>query len=108
LKRGDIVTVAAGGGVGGKPRPALVLQPDSIPVPETVIVVLFTTALADAMPLRPRITPDARTGLRQVSDLMADIIVTARRSDVGQVIGHLSSEDLRRAERAVLVMLGFA
>ncbi len=38
---------------------------------------------------------------------MTDILVTVRREQVGTVIGHLTATDLRRAERALLTLLGF-
>lgn len=108
MKRGDVVTVATGGGFGGKPRPALVLQSDRFDTLTTVVVALLTTELHDASPVRPRIQPTSGNGLREPSDLMIDILVTARRTDIGKVIGRLSPAEMARAEPALLVFLGVA
>ena len=107
MTRGDIVTVAAGGGFGGKPRPALVLQSDDYPT-DTAVLALITSTLTPAETIRPRVVPDAANGLLQLSDVMIDILVTARREKVGAVIGHLSDEDIGRVERSLLIFLGMA
>jgi mRNA interferase MazF len=108
LKRGDVVTVAAGSGFGSKPRPALVVQDDRLDGLGNVILALFTTTLTDAPRTRPRVHPDPRNGLRTASDLMADILITVPRDRVGGVIGHLSAADMARVETALLTILGFA
>jgi mRNA interferase MazF len=107
LRRGDVVTVAAGSGFGGKPRLALVLQSDGYSELSTVVLALFTTETAGAA-LRPLIEPSDVNGLRQRSELMVDILVTTRREKVGEVLGRLAPADMARAERAVLLFLGFA
>jgi mRNA interferase MazF len=108
LRRGDVVTVAAGGGFGGKPRPALIVQHDAFAETGTVVVALFTGELRDASIFRPRFEPDGANGLRAPSDLMIDILVTARRENVGKVVGRLGPADLERADRALAVFLGLA
>ena len=108
MRRGDVVTVAAGGGFGGKPRPALIVQADAFAETGTVIVALFTGDLKDASLFRPRFEPDGVNGLRSPSDLMIDILVTARREKLGKVIGRLSPTELERADRALTVFLGLA
>jgi mRNA interferase MazF len=108
LKRGDVVTVATGGGFGGKPRPALIIQADQIDASATVVVALFTTDLKDIPLTRLRFDPSEENGLRSVSDLTIDIIVTARRDQVGRTIGVLSAEDMAQVDRALLVFLGLA
>jgi mRNA interferase MazF len=73
-----------------------------------VILLLFTTGLDSAKSVRVDILPDDHNGLREASDLMVDIPVTARREKVGAVIGALSPAAMTRAESALLLMLGFA
>jgi len=107
LRRGDVVTVAAGGGFGSKPRPALVIQDDRYADLSTVVLVLFTTELTDTR-LRARYVPTPGNGLDQISDLMVDILVTARREKIGSRVGRLSPAEMALAERALLVFLGFA
>lgn len=108
MRRGDVVIVAAGGGFGGKPRPALVIQADEFDTPDTVLVALFTSELTDAEAVRPRFEPTAANGLRDPSDLMVDIVVTARRKKIGGVVGRLAGEEMLRADRALLALLGLA
>jgi len=108
VKRGDVVTVAAGSGFGGKPRPALVLQGDRYDDLGTVVVAPFTTELAEAQLLRLRIAPDEINGLEQRSDLMLHVLVTARRERIGKVIGRLSGTQLAEINRVLLTFLGLA
>ncbi|KRB82644.1 hypothetical protein ASE00_11435 [Sphingomonas sp. Root710] len=107
MKRGDIVTVAAGGGFGGKPRPALVLQSDDYPT-GAVLLALLTSSITDDETIRPRIEPSGTNGLARVSDVMVDVIVTVRREKTDSVVGRLSDDDMGRVERALLVFLGMA
>lgn len=108
MKRGNVVTVATGGGFGGKPRPALVIQADQIDASATLVVALFTTDLKDIPLTRLRFDPSEENGLRSVSDLMVDIIVTARRDRVGRIVGALSADEMAQVDRALLVFLGLA
>jgi len=108
LKRGDVVIIATGGGFGGKPRPAVVVQSDQFADIPTLVVAPFTSILSNARELRLRFQPETGNGLRETSDLMADILVTARRDQVGTVIGALSPEDMARIDRALLLILGLA
>jgi mRNA interferase MazF len=108
LKRGDVVIIATGGGFGGRPRPAVVVQSDEFADIPTLVVAPFTSILSDAPVLRLRFQPENGNGLRETSDLMTDILVTARRDQVGEVIGALSAEGMARIDRALLVFLGLA
>lgn len=101
------MVVAAGGGFGGKPRPALVIQTDHYSGLSTVVLALFTTVLTDAH-LRPRFEPSDNNGLRQTSDLMVDILVTARVDQIGQKAGALAAEEMTRVDRALITFLGLA
>lgn len=100
------MTVAAGSGFGGKPRPALVVQSDAFATADTVILALFTTTLTGAAMVRPLYEPSPENGLQQPSELMTDILVTARRTNVGRVIGRLSPAELARADRILVALLG--
>lgn len=108
MKRGDIVTVAAGSGFGSKPRPALILQSDDYPTSANVVLALLTSSLTPNETVRPRIEPSAANGLLHVSDLMVDVLITVRREKTGAAIGRLSDDDMVRVERALLLFLGMA
>ena len=102
------MTIAAGGGFGGKPRPALVIQADEFQDLTTAVLVLFTSNLVEGGTFRPRFEPSETNGLRKPSELMVDILVTARRDRIGSVVGRLADDEMIRAERSLLVFLGFA
>ena len=108
MKRADVVTVATGGGFGGKPRPALIVQSDEYVTSETVIVALFTTAVQNVPTTRPLFQPTPENGLLHPSELEADVIVTARRSKVGRVLGSLSRREMARVDAVLAAVLGLA
>lgn len=108
MTRGDVVTVAAGGGFGGKPRPALVLQADDFAELGTVVVALFTGTLTETQLIRLRFPATKANGLARTSELMIDILVTARRDDIGKVIGRLDDDEMERVDQALLTLLGLA
>lgn len=107
MRRGDIVTVATGSGLGSKPHPALVLQSDDF-VGSTVVLSFITSMITPEANFRPRIVPDDTNGLRRTSDVAVDTLVTARWEKVGGRIGALSGDDMARVERSLLIFLGMA
>ncbi len=107
MKRGDVVTVTAGSGFGGKPRPALILQSDDF-AGSTVILALITSSITPEENFRPRIVPNGGNGLRKISDVAVDSLITVRWEKIGSRIGALSEDDLIRVERALLIFLGMA
>lgn len=69
MRRGDIVTVAAPGDY-GKPRPAVVIQADSLNAEaQSTIVALMTSRLVHAPLLRLTLEPDATNGPRTCSQV---------------------------------------
>ena len=109
MKRGDVVIVATGGGFGGKPRPALVLQADEYLELDTVVLALFTSELSVAPTLlRPVFEPTEGNGLLARSELMLHVIITARRDRVARVAGALSPADMGRINQALVAFLGLA
>jgi mRNA interferase MazF len=108
VKRGATVTVAAGGGYGGKPRPAVVIQDDRFHTTASVTLCLFTTTPIEAPFFRLVIEPSAANGLLEASFLMIDKITTAPRTKISRVIGQLPARDLVRLDRALMVFLGLA
>jgi mRNA interferase MazF len=108
VTRGEIWTAAAGSGYAGKPRPAVVIQDDRFDATDSVTICAFTTDPTEAPLFRLPITPSAQNGLHDISSLMVDKITTIRRTKLGERIGRLSSEDMVRLDRAVLVFFGLA
>jgi len=108
MRRGEIWTVAGGTGYAGKPRPAIVIQDDSFDVTASVTICILTTIETDAPLIRLPIEPSDQNGLRLISWLMVDKIVTVPRLKVGQRLGRLDDQDVLRLNRAILVFLGLA
>lgn len=105
MKRGELWTVAGGGDLSGKPRPAVVLQSDEFQAIDSVTVCLVTSEEVGGLVARLLVQPDVRNGLQEQSHLMVDKVTTLRRSRFGQRIGELSAEDMRRLSRALMIFL---
>jgi mRNA interferase MazF len=108
LARGDIITVAAGGGYGGKPRPAVVVQADEFSDSEAVTFCLITSVFVDVPRTRLRIEPSPGNGIKKVSWIMADKIMTVRSDKIGRRVGRLSAADMAALDHAIALYLGLA
>ena len=109
MRRGEIWTVAGGGGpYSGKPRPCVIVQDDRFDATASITVCLLTSDAIDAPLIRPMVEPSDLNGLARTSWIEVDKIVTTRRANLGQRLGRLSDEDAVRLNRALLVFLGFA
>lgn len=108
MKRGELWTVAAPGGYASTPRPALIVQDDRFDATDAVTVVLLTTTQVDAPLLRVPIPATPVTGIRHDSQAMIDKVTTVRRSALGERLGVVTSTQLLKIERALLVFLGIA
>jgi mRNA interferase MazF len=108
MRRGDVVTVAASGDY-GKPRPAVIVQTDALPIEHaSVVVCQMTSEWSDAPDFRVTVEPTERNGLRVRSQVMADKPVTIRRERIGQRIGHLEDKDIARLNIALAFVMGLA
>jgi mRNA interferase MazF len=108
VTRGEIWTAAAGSGYAGKPRPAVVIQDNRFDATDSMTICAFTTDPTEAPLFRLVVEPSSLNGLYDVSSLMVDKIATVRRSKLGERVGRLSSEDMVRLDRAIVVFLGLA
>ena len=107
MKRGEVWTVS-GAGYAGKPRPAVIVQDDRFDATASITICVFTTDETEAPLLRLPIPPSGRNGLRSVSRLMVDKLVTVSKGRLGERLGRLDDEDVVRVNRAILVFLGLA
>jgi mRNA interferase MazF len=107
LRRGDLLTVAAPGDY-GKPRPAVVIQSDTLNMADSVLVALLTSTLSDAPSYRLPLQPASSNGLRAPSQIMIDKILAYPRAKCGPVIGSLSSEAILILNSLLSVMIGLA
>jgi mRNA interferase MazF len=102
VRRGTIVVVAAKGAYTGKPRPALVVQSDLFnPTHQSVTICPITSDCVDAPLFRIPLLPCERTGLRVVSQIMVDKIVSVPRSAITNEIGRCDTAELEAAEEAL-------
>jgi mRNA interferase MazF len=107
VNRGAIVVVAAKGAYTGKPRPALVVQSDLFnPTHQSVTICPITSDCTDAPLFRIPLPPGERTGLRIVSQIMIDKIVSVPRSAITAEIGRCDTAELEAADDALRCWLG--
>lgn len=107
MNRGAIVVVAAKGAYTGKPRPALVVQSDLFnPTHQSVTICPITSDCIDAPLFRIPLPPGERTGLRIVSQIMVDKIVSVPRSAITAKIGRCDTAELEAADNALRGWLG--
>jgi len=107
LKRGAIVVVAARGAYTGKPRPALVVQSDLFnPTHSSVTLCPITSDCVDAPLFRLNLPPGARTGLRAVSQVMIDKVVSVPRTAISGEIGECDPSELDAVDDGLRRWLG--
>lgn len=106
MRRGDLVIVSAPGDY-GKPRPAVVVQSDRLPL-DSVLVALITSEIVDAPLYRLLIAPTEANGLVAPSQAMVDKIVALSRGKCGHVIGRLDDAALMVLNRMLSTVLGLA
>lgn len=109
MKRGAIVVVAARGPYTGKPRPAVVVQSDLFnPTHASVTVCPVTSDIVDAPLFRLTLPPGARTGLREVSQVMIDKVVSVPRGSIAGEIGECDGRELDAVDDGLRRWLGLA
>ena len=107
MKRGTIVVVAARGAYTGKPRPALVVQSDLFnPTHSSITVCPITSECVDAPLFRLTLPPGSRTGLRTVSQVMIDKIVSVPRQSITAEIGECDVREVEGVDDGLRRWLG--
>jgi mRNA interferase MazF len=107
MKRGAIVVVAAKGAYTGKPRPAVVVQSDLFnPTHASLTVCPITSDCVDAPLFRLTLPPGPRTGLRAISQIMIDKVVSVPRSAITGDIGHCDATELESVDEGLRQWLG--
>jgi mRNA interferase MazF len=107
MQRGDIVTVAAPGAY-GKPRPAVVIQGDILNQANSrsTIVALMTSTIVDAPLLRLTVRPAPGNGLKKISQVQANRILTLPTEKTGQRIGQLADTEITALNRMLAIVIG--
>ena len=109
MHRGDIVTVISPGDF-GKPRPAVIIQGDSLNLaePNSTIVALITSTLQDAPLLRLTVEPSSENGLKKLSQIQTNRIISIKTDRIGATIGRLSESQLVELNRLLALSIGLA
>jgi len=107
MQRGDIVTVSASGDY-GKPLPSVIIQGDILNQanPKSAIVALMTSSLVDAPLLRMTIRPAPDNGLKQLSQVQVNRILTLPTEKIGQRIGQLTGKEITTLNRMLATVIG--
>lgn len=107
MKRGSIVVVAARGAYTGKPRPALVVQSDLFnPTHASITICPITSDCVDAPLFRLTLPPGSRTGLKSVSQVMIDKIVSVPRTAISAEIGECDVREIEAVDDGLRRWLG--
>ena len=104
MQRGDLVTVSLQGDY-GKPRPALIIQSDTLTLLDSVIVCPVSSDLRDAA-FRVTVEPNRLNGLRSLSQIMVDKISTLPRTKISEPFGRLDEDRMKTVDRALLLVTG--
>lgn len=102
--RGDIVTVALQGDY-GKPRPALIVQANSLLETYASVIVCPITSTILPLDFRLILSPSSGNGLRVVSQVMTDKIIAIPREKLGHRIGTLDPAEMRQVNAALAFLL---
>ena len=108
MKRGEIWSISGAPGYGGKPRPAIIVQSDTLAGTQSIITCGLTSMTLESIPFRPLIAATTENGLRVPSAAMVEKLTAVPRSKLGHCLGELSDEDMGRVEQTMLMVLGFA
>ena len=92
----------------GKPRPALVIQSDSFAELSSVTLCLVTSMLLESPLIRITVDSSSENGLRRISQIEVDKIMTVNRKRIGGVIGRLDDATMLKVNRSLAVFLGIA
>ena len=92
----------------GKPGPVLIIQDDRFGENDSITVCSFTSDPSDLPLFRILIEPSPANGLRLPSRVMADKVSTVPRTRLARKIGQLTTPEMARVDRALLVFLGLA
>lgn len=104
IQRGDVVAVSLQGDY-GKPRPALIVQSNLLTDLESVVLCPVTSDLRNAV-FRVTVEPNPANGLRTLSQVMVDKILTLSRTKISKPFGRFDDEKMKAIDRALLLVIG--
>lgn len=86
----------------------LIIQDDRFDANDSITVCPFTSDPSDLPLFRILIEPSPANGLRLPSRVMADKVSTVPRTRLARKIGQLTTPEMARVDRALLVFFGLA
>ncbi len=102
MKRGDLIIAAEKGRLSGKPRPWLVVQSDAFNETHGTLSVCMVSSTANNQSLfRVPLTPDAKNGLQEESQVMADVLLTIACRSIDRTIGHVDEQTMYAVDEAL-------
>lgn len=105
MQRGDIVTCVLSGDY-GKPRPAVIVQSDLFnPTHASITLCPITSHLVEVPLFRLLLQPAAQNGLKRISQIMVDKIMTLPRNKIGPKIGTLTTTQQHALNQALEIWL---
>jgi len=105
MKRGEVWTLQDDR-YASKARPVVIVQADIADVSDSVILTLFTTFNNQTVGSRVAIEPSETNGLRTISFVMVEKLLTVRRSELGAHIGSLTDDQMNAISRKLVQVLG--
>jgi mRNA interferase MazF len=105
MKRGELWTVLDSG-YAAKPRPALIIQPETPSDLDSVVLAMLTSFDRPETPSRVVVEPTEANGLKKRSYVMADKLLTVPKSYLGGRIGVVTTSEMRAVSRALAETLG--
>ena len=105
MRRGDVWTLRDDR-YASKARPVVIVQSDLAGGSDSVILTLLTTSNNEELPNRVSVQPTPANGLRQASFVMAEKLLTVRRSELGIRVGALTDAQMHTISAALATVLG--
>ena len=104
MLRGEIWTLQDDG-YASKARPVVIIQGETGDTFDSVILCLFTTHDSTDIENRVAVYPTTKNGLRKPSFVMTDKIITIAKSELGDLVGALTSEQMHAISRQLAKLL---
>ena len=104
MLRGEIWTLQDDG-YASKARPVVIIQGETGDRFDSVILCLFTTYDSTDIENRVAVNSTTENGLRKPSFVMTDKIITIAKSELGDLIGVLTDEQMHEISRQLAMLL---
>ncbi|MDR1323468.1 MAG: type II toxin-antitoxin system PemK/MazF family toxin [Candidatus Margulisbacteria bacterium] len=104
MKRGEIWTLKDGN-YASKARPVVIVQANLDDNFNSVILCLLTSFESDNISIRVKINPNSENGLKKISYVMTEKIVTVEKSLLGKLVGSLSNRTMHLIARNLAKIL---